>query len=68
MQIKNVVQNKNIDPVTEERQAIIKLINDDKIAEATSLSESLILKYPVAQFYMGEETAADVYSLGMGFT
>ena len=61
MQIKNVVQNKNIDPVTEERQAIIKLINDDKIAEATSLSESLILKYPSIHSSL-------FYSLGMGFT
>ena len=60
MQIKNVVQNKNIDPVTEERQAIIKLINDDKIAEATSLSESLILKYPNSFLLF--------YSLGMSYS
>ena len=60
MQIKNVVQSKNIDPASEERQAIINLINDDKIAEATSLSESLILKYPNSFLLF--------YSLGMSYS
>jgi len=60
VQIKNVVQSKNIDPASEERQAIINLINDDKIAEATSLSESLILKYPNSFLLF--------YSLGMSYS